>query len=770
MPSHKKINHSRNISRKKKGSKRSHKNVRKKKQFVSLSQFENILFGGTTAKEKWQKAIKKVMTKQNIISSFQYHQSQSLQIPAKSTHPILSRSLMEPLRETGLSKSILSKQCDIWSFGCTMIEMYQYGELPYKHPIDLSNNDVNNIIFVFLAGKYADINTGEKSLELKIAEAKKILKEDKMKYMKDKKFNELEIPEEKRESQKEKAFMDLIYSEHPNINDPLAEIFGNSFILENEKFNFESIQKLLKGKKETLGEDELSKKVSDNFSWGVQLETAPGTNTHKVVSMNYENNNENNDTIELEKNEFLPGMEPRMKPKRKWGFLLKRGQKDKAYVKPADLQGNTTNIDLYDLNANQGGGGDFDPNTQYNYENYNSNMNSSDGFFTYLRENKNKKIQYDKTHVGSGNFGNVFKYTVGDNSNFTFMTKTPAELDIIDFYKECYVAQKLLEGNYDIKKKNIVLFYGYSNTGIPFFPDEKIDRKTIFLQYCNKGDLKNYLETLKETDTFTYKVFFEYCTQICDGMSYLHSKGILHLDLACRNILCHQEKEEDSMTLKICDFGLSLFVGEEHQEMINFLNNASSLPIKLRELLNVTGKEAKASNAVNEFDIDKENAKIKLQELLSDTKTADEVRDAISSFKKNMLPMLKRIENIHSRHDGSEDPDQIKLGFGGLTTSNLGGGARDAIKAKEKFIDMMGPKVYKSYITTLYNQAKQQYLSGGFQTVRKNSKKVVGAKGRGIKVGGAKGKKGYVRHNKSVVKLKKKTRKYIKKKTHKKKA
>ena len=50
MPSHKKTNHSRNISRKKKGSKRSHKNVGKKKQFVSLSQFENILFGGAAAK------------------------------------------------------------------------------------------------------------------------------------------------------------------------------------------------------------------------------------------------------------------------------------------------------------------------------------------------------------------------------------------------------------------------------------------------------------------------------------------------------------------------------------------------------------------------------------------------------------------------------------------------------------------------------------------------------------------------------------------------
>ena len=279
--------------------------------------------------------------------------------------------------------------------------------------------------------------------------------------------------------------------------------------------------------------------------------------------------------------------------------------------------------------------------------------------------------------------------------------------------------------------KNVVIPYAYSKSSLGYLPDGKLNDPMLVSEFCNSGDLKSYLITQKNqnNDNFTYGKFINFCHQICNGMIYLHSKGILHLDLACRNILCHKEENGD-MTLKISDFGLAEFLEEaegnptEHKEIIDFMNITQNFD-----------PETSALYALS-------------RELLSDKITG------FTDDSKNKTAIQELERKI------------------GLTVSRGGsrGGARDAIRAKEKFIDMMGPKVYKSYITTLYNQAKKQYLSGGFQTLRKNSKKAVGAKGRGIKVGGAKGKKGYVRHNKSVVKLKKKTRKYIKKKSHKKKS
>ena len=45
---------------------------------------------------------------------------------------------------------------------------------------------------------------------------------------------------------------------------------------------------------------------------------------------------------------------------------------------------------------------------------------------------------------------------------------------------------------------------------------------------------------------------FNFSYQIADGMEFLSSKGVLHRDLACRNILVGEDK-----VLKITDFGLS---------------------------------------------------------------------------------------------------------------------------------------------------------------------------------------------------------------------
>jgi serine/threonine protein kinase len=377
-----------------------------------------------------------------------------------------------------------------------------------------------------------------------------------------------------------------------------------------------------------------------------------------------------------------------------------------------------------------------------NFEKENNEKKNQDKNLSFLEQQQNKQNGINgPIKLSSGNFGEVKKYaiTLENKKEKEFVVKriktdkTGMISDITDFYKECYIADQILtsmnNGELLENLKNMVIPYAYSKSSLGYLPDGKLYDPILVSEFCNSEDLKGYLEKQKVTKAFTYGKFINFCQQICNGMIYLHSKGILHLDLACRNILCHQE-ENDDMTLKISDFGLAEFLEEEegtvpsHKEINDFMNITQNFNPKSSDLYVLS------------------------RELLSNKITGFED----GSEKKTAIQELERKIRLTVSKGGSR------------------GGARDAIRAKEKFIDMMGPKVYKSYITTLYNQAKQQYLSGGFQTVRKNSKKAVGAKGRGIKVGGAKGKKGYVRHNKSVVKLKKKTRKYIKKKSHKKKS
>ena len=85
------------------------------------------------------------------------------------------------------------------------------------------------------------------------------------------------------------------------------------------------------------------------------------------------------------------------------------------------------------------------------------------------------------------------------------------------------------------------------------------DPITIVMEYCDKGSLRSILDKGIDLPPL-YKIFLIY--SICDGLGYIHTKGIVHGDLKCDNILLSSEKKyyignKYYPIPKLADFGLS---------------------------------------------------------------------------------------------------------------------------------------------------------------------------------------------------------------------
>ena len=94
----------------------------------------------------------------------------------------------------------------------------------------------------------------------------------------------------------------------------------------------------------------------------------------------------------------------------------------------------------------------------------------------------------------------------------------------------------------DLQHDNIVRY---------IFADVTEDKKSIeiLLEFVPNGSVKSLLEKHKKLPENVVRI---YTKQILDGLSYLHSRGIIHRDLKCANILV-----DTGTTIKLTDFGSS---------------------------------------------------------------------------------------------------------------------------------------------------------------------------------------------------------------------
>ncbi|KJH46867.1 SH2 domain protein [Dictyocaulus viviparus] len=144
--------------------------------------------------------------------------------------------------------------------------------------------------------------------------------------------------------------------------------------------------------------------------------------------------------------------------------------------------------------------------------------------------------------IGGGKFGEVWKGTMIEDAN-----KPPIDVAIKvgkinnenkEILDEMHREARLMR---QYKHRNVVAFYGVVL--------ESAGNVMIVMEMVNGGGLDKHLKKQERS----LKEKFGYTCDAALGLLYLHSKGCMHRDVACRNCLIDLK----SNVVKISDFGMS---------------------------------------------------------------------------------------------------------------------------------------------------------------------------------------------------------------------
>ena len=142
-----------------------------------------------------------------------------------------------------------------------------------------------------------------------------------------------------------------------------------------------------------------------------------------------------------------------------------------------------------------------------------------------------------KNDIGEGNFGKV---------KLGVFKKTGEEFAIKIINKD-KIKKKMK--NILFKENEIITKFNHINVVYVFQIIEEENNIYIVMEYCNKGELFDYIVSHQKLDEDEASIFFY---QLINGVDYIHKKGVAHRDLKPENLLLTVDK-----TLKIIDFGLS---------------------------------------------------------------------------------------------------------------------------------------------------------------------------------------------------------------------
>ncbi|XP_029475345.1 serine/threonine-protein kinase ULK1 isoform X2 [Rhinatrema bivittatum] len=154
-----------------------------------------------------------------------------------------------------------------------------------------------------------------------------------------------------------------------------------------------------------------------------------------------------------------------------------------------------------------------------------------------------------KDLIGHGAFAVVFKGRHKEKQDLEVAIKCIKKKNLAKSQTLLGKEIKILK---ELKHENIVALYDFQ---------ELANSVYLVMEYCNGGDLADYLHTMRTLSEDTIRLFLQ---QIAGAMKMLHSKGIIHRDLKPQNILLSctggRKSNPSNIRIKIADFGFARYL------------------------------------------------------------------------------------------------------------------------------------------------------------------------------------------------------------------
>ncbi|XP_045922644.1 serine/threonine-protein kinase ULK1 isoform X1 [Micropterus dolomieu] len=154
-----------------------------------------------------------------------------------------------------------------------------------------------------------------------------------------------------------------------------------------------------------------------------------------------------------------------------------------------------------------------------------------------------------KDLIGHGAFAVVFKGRNREKHDWEVAVKCINKKNLAKSQTLLGKEIKILK---ELKHENIVALLDFQETASSVY---------LVMEYCNGGDLADYLHSKGTLSEDTIRVFLQ---QIAGAMRVLQSKGIIHRDLKPQNILLSyppgRKSHSNNTCIKIADFGFARYL------------------------------------------------------------------------------------------------------------------------------------------------------------------------------------------------------------------